>query len=222
MSAPLPQIDVALGSLTDGAERVLVNASNTNVQLGSGVSRAIRLACGAAYQEHITQALEARFHGPMAPGQVLVTDAGEHPRAKWVAHVAVMDYRQGLSGDSAPDLARIQACCVNLWSALEALPDDGAPLSVAMVALGAGTGGLGVNDPVRIACTTLKHHLSAREHSRIGRVVFYGFELPQYLNTLEVVTRHLPLPEDGLPAEVREYLARKRAAEPGGGPGGTP
>ncbi|RKG76429.1 macro domain-containing protein [Corallococcus terminator] len=215
MSAPLPEIDVALGSLTDGSERVLVNASNTNVQLGSGVSRAIRLACGPDYQEHITEALQARFRGPMDPGQVLVTDAGEHPRAKWVAHVAVMDYRHGLSASSAPNLARIQVCCVNLWNALEALPDDGTPLTVAMVALGAGTGGLGVNDPVRLACTTLKTHLSARESSRIGRVVFYGFELPQYLNILEVVTQHFALPEEALPAEVREYLAHKRAAEPG-------
>ncbi|RKH68201.1 macro domain-containing protein [Corallococcus llansteffanensis] len=214
MSAPYPRIEVAQGSLTDGSERVLVNASNTNVQLGSGVSRAIRLACGPTYQQHLTEALQARFRGPMEPGQVLVTDAGTHPRAKWVAHVAVMDYRQGFSGNSAPNRARIQVCCVNLWNALESIEggdDDGAPLSVAMVALGAGTGGLGVNDPVALACTTLKTHLAARERSRIARVVFYGYELPEYLNTLEVVTRHFPLPEDSLPAEVREYLARKRS-----------
>ena len=35
-------IEVVQGSLTDGDERVLVNASNTNAMLGSGVSGAIR------------------------------------------------------------------------------------------------------------------------------------------------------------------------------------
>ena len=53
----MPTFLVVHGSLTDGAETVLVNASNTNCELGSGVSGAIRRACGLGYQEHIMAAL---------------------------------------------------------------------------------------------------------------------------------------------------------------------
>ncbi|MHB8876982.1 MAG: macro domain-containing protein [Myxococcaceae bacterium] len=96
--------DIALrqGSLTQGDDSVLVNASNTNGQLGTGVSAAIRKACGAGFQTKISSALERRCGGPMRPGEVLVTDAGSHPRAKFVVHVAVMDYREGFTGASFP------------------------------------------------------------------------------------------------------------------------
>jgi len=108
------QITVVQGSLTEGSETLLVNASNTNAALGSGVSSAIRQGCGPGYQDHITRELAEAFGGPMLPGQVLVTDAGTHPRARWVAHVAVMDYREGFTGKSFPTLAVIEDCCKNL------------------------------------------------------------------------------------------------------------
>jgi O-acetyl-ADP-ribose deacetylase (regulator of RNase III) len=196
------QIEVKRGSLTEGDERVLVNASNTNVALGSGVSGAIRAACGAGYQAAITQALQERFGGPMEPGQVLITDAGKHPRARWVAHVAVMDYRQGFSGSSYPDLLLIRRACARLWPAIEALP-GAEPLSVAMVALGAGTGNLGVRGPVQAACETLQAHIEGHPGSRIGRVAFYGYSLPEFASTLSVVSRFFPVP---IPEEVRSLV----------------
>ena len=112
------KVIIKQGSLTDGDETVLVNASNTNAQLGTGVSAAIRQACGAGYQEKVLAALEHEFHGPMQPGQVLLTHAGTHPRAIWVAHVAVMDYREGHTAKSAPTLDTIRAGCARLcaWS----------------------------------------------------------------------------------------------------------
>src|SRR6185436_7692786 len=102
------------------------------VMLGSGVSAAIRRACGTDFQRHIEQALKEKFGGPMEPGRVLVTDAGAHPRAKWVAHVAVMDFR---GGRTAPTLDTLRTGCEKLWDAIEVLSEH--PVSVAMVALGA-------------------------------------------------------------------------------------
>ncbi|MFY2562866.1 macro domain-containing protein [Corallococcus terminator] len=208
----LSSVEVMQGSLVNGRERVLVNASNTNGQLGSGVSGAIRRACGGAgFQEHILTALNARFGGPMAPGEVLVTEAGAHPTAKWVAHVAVMDYREGIHGGSFPDTQRIREACARLWEALEQL--DEADLSVAMVALGAGTGGLSLRESVELACSTLGEHLRAREHSRLGRVVFYGYNLPEYIATVDVVSRHFELPEGSVSREVLDFVERGREQE---------
>lgn len=201
----MPTFRVVHGSLTDGSEQVLVNASNTNCQLGSGVSGAIRHACGPGYQEHIAAALHARFGGPMPPGEVLITDAGRHPQARYVAHVAVMDYRQGFSGSSFPALPLIGQACTRLWHALEELRPT-TPLSVAMVALGGGTGGLGARQPTELACQTLVEHLRGRADTALSRIVFYGYELPAYLAMVEVVSTHFALEPGSVPAEVQEYL----------------
>ena len=121
------------GSLTDGHESVLVNASNTNCKLGTGVSGALSRSCGPRFQEQISLELTRKYGGPMKPGQVLVTHAGKHPRARWVAHVAVMDYREGFSGASFPSQGTIRTGCESLWDAVGTIVGTG-PLSVAVVA----------------------------------------------------------------------------------------
>lgn len=194
-------VRVARGSLTEGDETLLVNASNTNVSLGSGVSAAIRAACGPGYQEHIAHALAATYGGPMEPGQVLVTDAGAHPRARWVAHAAVMDYREGFRGSSFPTLDTIRACAVNIVDAASSLPE---PVTLAWVALGAGTGQLGVREPTRVACETLL----ARPSPRIAGVTFYGYDLVEYAAIADVVSRFFPAVLATIPEEVRALFAR--------------
>lgn len=202
------KIGLRQGSLTMGDESVLVNASNTNAQLGSGVSAAIRQACGRGYQEHLEAELQRQFGGPMAPGQVMLTDAGAHPRAKWVVHVAVMDYRDGFGGGSFPTLDTIRAGCEALWPLVEKIPGD-APQSIAMVALGAGTGGLGVAGPTRLAATTLEEHLARTPTSRIERVTFYGFHFVEYLAMGAVLVDAFPALKNELPADVLAALAQR-------------
>lgn len=183
------EIVVRRGSLTEGDETLLVNASNTGVWLGSGVSAAIARGCGPGYQERIRAQLEAVYGGEMEPGQVLVTDAGAHPRAQWVAHIAVMDYRSGHEGRSSPTLDTIRIATRNLWRACESLPSG---LRVAMVALGAGVGGLGVRGPTEIACDTLMAHLEETLTSSIAAVSFYGYLAHEYEAVAEVVTSRFP------------------------------
>lgn len=186
------RIEIRQGNLTGGHETVLVNASNTNGTLGSGVSGAIRKACGPqSFQGVISEALFAQFKGPMPPGAVLMTNAGAHPVAKWVAHVAVMDYRNGYSSASVPTMETIRAGCDHLWRAIERLPGADKH-SVAMVALGAGTGGLGVAEPTRVAAETLHAHLMLHPGSRIERVTFYGYLDHEYLAMAEVLKKWFP------------------------------
>ncbi len=193
------------GSLTDGDETVLVNASNTNARLGTGVSAAIRQACGAGFQEQIIADLERQFGGPMPPGELLVTSAGRHPRARFVAHVAVMDYREGFTAQSFPTVGLIATACAKLWDAVERLEGD--RHSVAMVALGAGTGNLGVAEPTRVAAETLRAHLAAHPTTKLERVTFYGFGLPEYLAMAHVLVPLFPPVVDTLPPDVRQLVA---------------
>lgn len=201
-----PIIEVKQGDVTAADADLLVNASNTKAWLGSGVSGAIRRACGAGYQEAITAALAQRFDAAeMEPGDVLITDAGAHPRAKLVAHVAVMDYRPGHESEARPDEARIERGSANLWSAIESAPGTSS-LSIAMVALGAGTGGLGVRKPTELACTTLRTHLAGRASSRIAKVIFYGWETHEFANIVHVVRQHFALDEASIPADVLAFV----------------
>ncbi len=199
-------IEVAQGSLTDGDELVLVNASNTNAMLGSGVSGAIRRACGPDFQQYVFDELNRQKQGPMFPGDVLVTKAGAHPTAKWIAHVAVMDYREGFRGDSAPDLGRIRLGCERLWDALEALPE--AQLSVAMVALGAGTGALGLRDTVKVSAETLKAHCAVLPQTKLSRVRFYGYATHEYVAMCAELLVHFPELEKTVPADVLAMARR--------------
>ncbi len=202
-----PLVGLTRGSLTDGHEAVLVNASNTNCALGTGVSGAISRSCGPRFAQQVNLELQRKHAGPMRPGQVLMTHAGAHPRARWVAHVAVMDYREGFSGKSFPTLDTIRTGCESLWDAIEAVPGDG-PLSVAMVALGGGTGSLGVREPIDIAAQTLKAHAAIHKTTRISQVVFYGYLEQEYFAMAEVLLRHYPELEARLPRDVVEFLSR--------------
>jgi O-acetyl-ADP-ribose deacetylase (regulator of RNase III) len=190
------KVGVVQGSVTQGNETLLVNASNTNVALGSGVSAAIRGACGAGYQEEIRRDLSRVYGGPMSPGQVLMTGAGAHPRARWVAHAAVMDYREGFTGRSFPTLEVIEACCANLLRSVEELPEA---VTIGMVALGAGTGQLGVRDPTRLVCEALR----AYRGSKILGCTFYGFEMFEYAAVADVVCEHFPEVLETIPSDVR-------------------
>ncbi|MBN1960244.1 MAG: macro domain-containing protein [Deltaproteobacteria bacterium] len=180
-------IKVQQGDLTQGDSLVLVNASNTNGILGAGVSAAISRTCGKELQTTITNALTKKFVGPMQPGDILITDAGKHPKAQFVAHVAVMDYRQGFNVDPFPTVQTIKLCCQNLWQTLEQLQAD--KITVAMVALGASTGQLGVRFPTEIACETLKAHLNSNTQSKIGEVTFYGYQPHEYTIMLEIISK---------------------------------
>ncbi len=199
-------IRVVEGSLTSGHETVLVNASNTQLALGSGVSAAIRAACGRDFQALLTAEL-AKRGGSLQPGAVVVTSAGSHPRAKHVAHVAVMDYRNGMSAQAFPSLELVRAACATLWAAVAELPAR--PLSVAMVALGSGTGGLGLVDSVTVACETLGDHLRRNPATPIERVTFYGYALHEYLAMAGAVVGHFPQAAATLSAEAKSHLKIK-------------
>jgi O-acetyl-ADP-ribose deacetylase (regulator of RNase III) len=185
---------------------VLINASNTIGRLGSGVSAAIRVACGPGFQNVIDASLESRG-GTVEPGDVWITTAGSHPRARYVAHVAVMDYRDDSTAPRGPDEHRIHRGCTHLWNALDALPYE-RPLSIGMVALGAGTGALGVRMPTEVAVRTLLAHVAAHPTTCIASVVFHGYDLVEYLNVVAALDGVVKLPPGIVSEDVRRFIDR--------------
>jgi O-acetyl-ADP-ribose deacetylase (regulator of RNase III) len=140
----------------------------------------------------------------MAPGEVLITNAGKHPHARYVAHAAVMDYRQGFTGSSYPTLELVEKSYARIWQELAKLGERN--LSVAVVALGAGTGKLGVRGPVEKACRTLKAFLEGPGADAIGDISFFGYNLVEYIATVEMVSNYFQLPPDSILPEVAAHL----------------
>lgn len=200
-------IKVEQGSLTDGNSLLLLNASNTNANLGTGVSSAISKSCGKGYQQHIHELLQKEFEGPMEPGNSFITDAGTHQTAKYVAHAAVMDYRNGFQGSSFPSKKTIELCYLNTWKKIETLPEN--DISVAIVALGAGTGNIGLKFSLQMACETLKLHFSKTRHSLIGDLTFYGYEFHEYVNVIEVVSSEFGIILNDIPKEIFDHIYKK-------------
>jgi O-acetyl-ADP-ribose deacetylase (regulator of RNase III) len=144
-----------LGSITDSAvgAHAVVNASNPEVALGSGVSGAIRTACGgAAFQKEVRERLMEEFGGSLEPDDCLVTSAGCATSFRWVLHVAAVNYRKAdpeTGGVSGP--LRIETCFRAALDAAESVAgQEGLQGSFVLATplLGAGHGGLG---PVIVA-----------------------------------------------------------------------
>ena len=73
-----------------------------------------------------------------------------------------------------------------------------------MVALGAGTGQLGVREPTRIACDALLAY--ANDHatdSKVAGCTFYGFQLLEYAAIADVVSQAFPSVLPTVPPEIR-------------------
>lgn len=192
------------GSIGAADADILVNASNTLLRLGSGVSYAISQACGPGFQRVLDELLAAEHGGSVEPGAVVLTGAHHHPRARHVAHVAVMDYRAGAHVVARPDEARLREGYEALFAALSALP--GGPHSVALVALGAGTGGFGLRPSVALACESLRRHLD-RGASNLSQVLFVAYDALECANTFETVRAFFEVDPATLSADVRALLA---------------
>ena len=154
------------GSIVDPAlgAHVIVNASNPGVELGSGVSGAIRDACGgAAFQANLKEAWDDEFGEPMTPDDCLVTSGGTAAHIRWVLHVPAVDYKhRDPETGRATGPTRVTTCTRSLLREAAQLAhehDLQQELVVGVVLLGAGAGGLGEVDSadammsaIRAAC----------------------------------------------------------------------
>lgn len=169
-----------VGSITEpalGADAI-VNASNPAVALGSGVSGAIREACGGAvYQRELREALEEEFDGELEAGDCLVTGPGTSTAFRWVLHVPAVDFGRpdpetgGITGPT-----RVKACFRSaLERTLELARSVDGGLVMGTPVLGAGVGGLGVVvalDAMMAALRAFGAALAPTDRGTIRTVVF--------------------------------------------------
>ena len=159
-------VHVHTGSITDAAigAHAVVNASNPAVALGSGVSAAIREACGGtAFQKEVRARLEGEFDAELEPEDCLVTSAGTCTAFRWVLHVPAVNYRvrdTETGGSTGPRrVATCMSAALSEARSLAAENDLTGRFVLAAPLLGAGHGGLGAVTSLDAMLSGAQQHL---------------------------------------------------------------
>ncbi|MFT7824845.1 MAG: macro domain-containing protein [Sulfurimonas sp.] len=129
----------------------IVNASNTRLILGSGVSMAFLRHCGKELQEEMTYQL-AKIGEPLKQGDVVATSPGHATNFKYALHAAIMDYNPGTRGnDKFPTLDVIQKSLENIEAYLEWYAEKNSQsMKLVLPLMGCGAGGLDKRDVVEL------------------------------------------------------------------------
>ena len=150
-----------IGDITDLAVDVIVNAANSDLWMGSGVAGAIKSKGGKEIED------EALSMGPIRPGEAVMTNAGSLP-SRYVIHCAGM-----------PPGGR--ATYLNVRSSVEAalnIASEHTLRSLAFPAIGAGVGGLSVEQSAKAIVEGISHF--AHSSGSVEEIILVG--LNQYVS----------------------------------------
>jgi len=140
----------------------IVNPSNTDLFLGSGVSAAFRRNCGNELQK------EMKKHAPIKQGDVIVTSCPANPSFKNALHVAVMDYSKQ---NPLPSYETIEKALENI----EKIIKTKAPCKMVLPLMGVGVGGLDKEKVVQIYKEFFSRNVGFN-----CEVVIYGYKKEDY------------------------------------------
>lgn len=136
------------GNLIYEESDFIVNASNTKLLLGSGVSKAFREHCGKqSYQKYLYTLRDTYLqNNQFLQGSVIVSNSGSANNFTYALHCAVMNYTD-------PDLSReptydhIETCLVNILRIVEDISAQSSIVKpkITIPLLGTGTAKLNKN-----------------------------------------------------------------------------
>lgn len=173
------------GDITDQAVDAIVNAANTQLQLGSGVAGAIRSKGGPTIAE------ECDVHGPVPLGGAAITGAGDLP-ARHVIHAAGMEPGGSASEESVREAFR---------ASLSLAEQHGLQI-VAVPAIGAGVGGLSLQRCAEVLLEEARRDRGASTCLEEIRFVLFG----------EPAFRLFEMVNDAAKVEAQMARLRERAA----------
>lgn len=139
-------LKIILGDIIKANATFIVNASNTELTLGSGVSMAFRKECGGMnFQRKLTEIKEAHIikNGAIQQGDVIISDSGNANNFTYALHVAVMNYSKPKT-NPYPNYAHIKKAMQKIVKIVDELSliNNIKPTSIAIPLLGCGVGGL--------------------------------------------------------------------------------
>jgi len=121
----------------------MVNASNTQLLLGSGVSMSFKRHCGNELQVEMTQCLNS-LKEPLQKGDVVPTSSANATNFKYALHAAIMDYNQGTkTSQKKPTLETIKMVLENIQIYLDWYSKEKElTMKLVLPLMGCGVGGL--------------------------------------------------------------------------------
>lgn len=173
--------------LSEDNATFIVNASNTKLILGSGVSMAFKRHCGIALQKEMTAQLD-KLDAPLKKGDVVATSSGNATNFKYALHVAVMDYNQGIKeSEKLPTLEDVKNALVNIESYPEWYSKEKSDENIKLVLplMGCGVGGLDKVDVIELYISFFSRNISYK-----CEVVIYGYDVRDYKIIKEIINEN--------------------------------
>jgi len=171
------QISIKQGNLLEEDNATfIVNASNTRLLLGSGVSMSFKRHCGVELQEEMRLKLEL-LGQPLSKGDVVATSSANATNFTYSLHAAIMDYNQYTKGNNKyPTLDDIKLTLENIELYLEwYTTKNSESIKLVLPLLGCGVGGLNIADVSHIY-----ESFFSRSVSFVCNVVIYVYNLEDY------------------------------------------
>jgi O-acetyl-ADP-ribose deacetylase len=169
------RIEIRQGDITEQPDiDAIVNAANTDLELGSGVAGAIRRKGGDIIDE------EGQRQAPIRLGEAAVTTAGALPN-KHVIHAAAMGYRaEDRLVPKKPGTASSAEIIRN--ATLNSLRRAGelALRSIAFPALATGVAAFPLDECAEVMVTAVRDYAAEHPRSTIEQVVFVLFSAGDY------------------------------------------
>jgi len=176
-------IVVKQGNLLNEEADFIVNASNTKLILGSGVSMAFKRHCGIELQHEMNCVLKS-IEGSLIQGDVVATSSGKASNFKYSLHVAVMNYNQGIKHDQKnPMISTIEKALQNienylLWYA----KNRSNSMKLVLPLMGCGIGGLDKMNVIKTYETFFNRPIGIE-----CELVVYGYTDEDYYSIVQII-----------------------------------
>lgn len=142
------------GNLVTCNADFIVNASNTELSLGSGVSMAFKRHCGNELQIEMNKAKSKIFENgnTIFQGDVVATNSGKADNFKYALHAAIINYNKGVKyTERKPTLDTIKSILSNTLPYLEWYSiQTSKEIKIVFPYLGCGAGGLDKTDVLKV------------------------------------------------------------------------
>ncbi len=179
------------GSIVDCPTAAIVNAANSKLALGSGVSGAIRDACGGKeFQDECIEAVEDQAGGNLDLSGVAMTSGGSS-QYKWILHAATLDFSKGQY--TSKEVAK--KCMLNALKVADEIVEENDldKLSIGVPLFGSDVGGLSVTESCEAMCAGMKTFFKGCPDSLINQIVFVHPKNDVIRQVRLILSRHFVL-----------------------------
>jgi len=158
----------------------IVNASNTGLMLGSGVSMSFFRHCGNELQVEMNELL-SEIHSSgylLKKGDVVPTKSGKATNFKHALHVAMIDSNRGVHfTKTRPVIEDIKVSLVNIEKTIVEYSKihDKSEITLVLPLLGCGVGGLNKQEVVEQYKVFFSNRSSLEEYKILCKLILYGY-----------------------------------------------